>query len=92
MPLSRPLYLNHATASELVAEVRPGRTGLLFGGIFAATYGGAGMIAGAVLLGSARDRYVRAGGAVLGIGTALLISGVIMAIRGQTRFKLRPPR
>ena len=89
MPLSRPIYLNHG-ASDLVADVRPGRLGLLLGGVLAATYGGAGVLTGAALLGVAPERFARPGGAVLGVGAALLVSGIIMAVHGQTRFKLRP--
>lgn len=89
IPLSRPFYLNHLKG-DVVAEVRPGRVGLLFGGVLLASYGGVGVITGGTLLGIDARTFARPGGIALGVGLAMLIGGTLMAIRGQTRYKLRP--
>lgn len=88
VPLSRPLYLNDAEG-DMVAEVRPGRLGFLVGGVLATSYGLVGTIAGATLVGIDHERFGRPGGITLGVGAALLVSGIVMMVRGQTRFKLR---
>lgn len=88
VPLSRPLYLNDAEG-DVVAEVRPGRLGFLVGGVLATSYGLVGTIAGATLVGIDHERFGRPGGITLGVGAALLVSGIVMMVRGQTRFKLR---
>ncbi|MCA9636721.1 MAG: hypothetical protein KC420_11900, partial [Myxococcales bacterium] len=88
MPLSRPVYLNYAEG-ELHAEVKPGRIGMLIGGVFATSYGGAGVIVGGTLLGVAPDRLARPGGILLGAGAALMIAGIVMLVKGRTRYVLR---
>ena len=59
-------------------------------GVTMASFGYAGTLTGGLLVGITRDREVRtAGGVVLGVGLALLIAGVTMAIHGVTRYTLR---
>ncbi|PCC75645.1 hypothetical protein SAMN02745121_00185 [Nannocystis exedens] len=74
---------------EYVARVQPGRRGLLIGGMLMSGYGAGGTLAGAMLTAISRDGDRRTVGAViLGVGVAMLISGIAMAIRGSTRFRL----
>ncbi len=88
MPISRPVYLNYAEG-DVTAEVRPGRFGFLIGGIFGISYGAVGALTGGALLGVAPDTLARPGGILLGTGTALLVSGIVMVIHGRTRYRIR---
>ncbi|MBZ5709775.1 hypothetical protein [Nannocystis pusilla] len=78
---------------EYVARVKPGRRGLLFGGVLLAGYGTAGTLAGGGLLAVGRGDTLRTAGATaLGVGLALLAAGVTMAIHGTTRVRLERRR
>lgn len=78
---------------EYVARVKPGRRGLLFGGVLLAGYGTAGTLAGSGLLAIGRGDELRTAGATaLGVGLALLAAGVTMAIHGTTRVRLERRR
>lgn len=75
---------------DYVARVRPGRPGLLYGGVVATTFGYAATLTGGLLVGVSRDQEVRTvAGVVLGAGLALLVGGIVMAVHGVTRHKLR---
>ncbi|HEY8378928.1 MAG TPA: hypothetical protein VIK91_20695, partial [Nannocystis sp.] len=85
---SRALFLRDLEG-DYVARVRPGRLGLLMGGVVTTSLGYAGTLTGGNLLGISRDLEVRAaGGAVLGAGLALLLAGITMAVHGVTRYTL----
>lgn len=88
MPLSRPVYLNYAEG-DVSAEVRPGRLGLLMGGVFSVSYGAVGAITGGALLAVSPDRLAKPGGILLGSGAALLVAGIVMVVYGRTRYRLR---
>lgn len=89
---SRAFFLKDLEG-EYVARVRPGRWGLMAGGAMMAGFGYAGTLSGGVLVGITRDRELRTiGGVVLGVGLALLIAGVTMAVHGVTRYRLERRR
>jgi len=85
---SRPIYLSELEG-EYVARVRPGRRGVLIGGVLATAYGFTGALAGGIVTGVARERTQVTGGIVLGVSAALLISGIVMLVHGTTRVKMR---
>lgn len=85
---SRPLYLRDLEG-DYVARVRPGRTRLLAGGIAAAGFGYAGTLTGGLLVGITRGETRTAGAVVLGAGVALLITGIVMIVKGRTRYTLQ---
>lgn len=86
---SRIFYLKDLEG-DYVAKVRPGRFGLLMGGVMALGVGYAGTLSGGLLVGLTRDDEARlAGGIVLGAGLALLASGIAMLVLGTTRYTLK---
>jgi hypothetical protein len=86
---SRAFFLKDLEG-DYVARVRPGRWGLMAGGVVMASFGYAGTLSGGLLVGITRDPEVRtAGGVVLGAAVALLVAGITMAVHGVTRYKLR---
>jgi len=89
---SRTFFLKDLEG-EYVARVRPGRLSLMTGGALMAGLGYAGALSGGVLVGITRDREMQSiGGAVLGVGLALLVAGVAMAVHGVTRVRLEQRR
>jgi hypothetical protein len=86
---SRIFYLKDLEG-DYVARVKPGRVGLLLGGVSAFGLGYAGTLSGGLLFGLTRDEDTRlAGGIVLGAGLALIAAGIAMLVRGTTRYTLR---
>ena len=86
---SRAFFLKDLEG-DYVARVRPGRWGLMAGGIVMSSLGYAGTLSGGLLVGITRDQEVRTvGGVVLGVGVALLVAGITMAVHGVTRYRLR---
>ena len=86
---SRPFFLKDLEG-DYVARVRPGRVGLLTGGVVLGGFGYAGTLSGGLLVGLGGDSQLRPiGGVVLGVGLALLAAGITMAVHGVTRYKLR---
>ena len=77
---------------EYVARVRPGRRGLLIGGMLLAGYGAGATLGGTMLTAIGRDEKRTVGSVVLGVGLAMLIGGIVMAIRGSTRYRLERRR
>lgn len=81
---------------EMTAVVRPGRTGLFVGGLMATSISLAPLLAGVVFVAVPRSTSSSSssstlrptGGALLGIGAGLLVSGVIMLALGRTRVEL----
>ncbi len=88
MSLSRPFYLNYAEG-DVIADVRPGRIGLLLGGVFAVSYGAVGTLTGGALLAVSPENLAKPGGILLGSGVALLTAGIVMIVHGRTRYRLR---
>jgi hypothetical protein len=74
---------------ELVARVRPGRYRLLLGSLPVVWLGFAGTVVGGFLVGDTRDQMRVAGGLALGLGVAVLATGITMIVRGVTRVRLR---
>lgn len=74
---------------ELVARVRPGRYRLLLGSLPVVWLGFAGTVVGGFLVGDTRDQTRVAGGLALGLGVAVLATGIAMIVRGITRVRLR---
>ncbi|MCY0985666.1 hypothetical protein OV203_00890 [Nannocystis sp. ILAH1] len=77
---------------EYVARVRPGRRGLLIGGMLLAGYGAGATLGGTMLTAIGRDEKRTVGSVVLGVGLAMLIGGIVMAVRGSTRYRLERRR
>ncbi|WP_434415000.1 hypothetical protein [Nannocystis pusilla] len=77
---------------EYVARVRPGRRGLLIGGMLLAGYGAGATLGGTMLTAISRDEKRTVGSVVLGVGLAMLIGGIVMAVRGSTRYRLERRR
>lgn len=84
---SRSFYLRDLEG-DYVARVRPGRIGLLAGGLAATGFGYAGTLTGGLLVGIGRGEVRSAGGAVLGAGLALLVAGIVMIVHSRTRYTL----
>lgn len=84
---SRSFYLRDLEG-DYVARVRPGRVGLLTGGLAATGFGYAGTLTGGLLVGIGRGEIRTAGGAVLGAGLALLVAGIVMIVHSRTRYTL----
>lgn len=85
---SRAFFLRDLEG-DYVARVRPGRWGLLYGGIFATGFSYGGVLTGAMLVAFTKGETRTAGGVVLGVGAALLISGIVMLVKGRTRYSLK---
>ncbi|MFZ6179672.1 hypothetical protein [Nannocystis pusilla] len=79
---------------EYVARVQPGRRGMLIAGMLLAGYGAGATLGGTMLtaLGRNDDDKRTVGAVVLGIGVAMLVSGIVMAVRGSTRYRLERRR
>ena len=93
MPSRRFTLLEHD--GDMTAVVRPGRTGVFFGGVMLTSLGLAPALSGAVFLGiqrptmgSSADSLHRTGGILLGVGAGLIVSGIVMIVLGRTRVEL----
>ncbi len=93
MPSRRFTLLEHD--GDMTAVVKPGRTGVFFGGVMLTSLGLAPALSGAVFLGiqrptmgSSADSLHRTGGILLGVGAGLIVSGIVMIALGRTRVEL----
>jgi hypothetical protein len=90
-PSRRFTLLDHD--GDVTAVVKPGRVGMLIGGILATSFSLAPLMSGAVFAAmprssSSRTDLHRTGGILLGVGAGLLVSGVLMIAFGRTRVAL----
>jgi hypothetical protein len=93
MPSRRFTLVEHD--GDMTAVVKPGRSGVFFGGVMFASLGLAPLLSGAVFLGiqrpmtgSSTSNLHRTGGALLAVGTGLMVSGILMMVFGRTRVEL----